>query len=216
MDVLIENGAIIAYRTKLRLSYKGTGLTPRHGRLGCAWSPASALVRDGRRRAGRRRPRHGVGRAWRELRRGASTDVARRATSSAGTGEPDSIEPGQLDVLDLLGVRDGRRMSDLAAALRVDPSTVTRTLQRMEAAGLARRAAGRRRRARRDGPPDRRGAAAATPPSRPAAPMIVDAAILDAFTPTERDAARRAARPLRRSRRAATIAGRPRAHRAPG
>ena len=30
-------------------------------------------------------------------------------------------------------------MSDLAAALRVDPSTVTRTLQRMEAAGLARR-----------------------------------------------------------------------------
>ena len=30
-------------------------------------------------------------------------------------------------------------MSDLAAALRVDPSTVTRTLQRMEAAGLAAR-----------------------------------------------------------------------------
>ncbi|MET0325159.1 MAG: dodecin family protein [Ilumatobacteraceae bacterium] len=25
MDVLIENGVIIAYRTKLRLSYKGTG-----------------------------------------------------------------------------------------------------------------------------------------------------------------------------------------------
>lgn len=25
MDVLIENGAVIAYRTKLRLSYKGTG-----------------------------------------------------------------------------------------------------------------------------------------------------------------------------------------------
>lgn len=25
MDVLIENGVVIAYRTKLRLSYKGTG-----------------------------------------------------------------------------------------------------------------------------------------------------------------------------------------------
>ena len=30
-------------------------------------------------------------------------------------------------------------MSELATALRVDPSTVTRTLQRMEAAGLAER-----------------------------------------------------------------------------
>ena len=40
-------------------------------------------------------------------------------------------------------------MSDLAAALRVDPSTVTRTMQRMEAGGLAKRGAGSRRRARR-------------------------------------------------------------------
>ena len=30
-------------------------------------------------------------------------------------------------------------MTDLAAELGVDPSTVTRTLQRMEAAGLAKR-----------------------------------------------------------------------------
>jgi len=33
-------------------------------------------------------------------------------------------------------------MSELAAALHVDPSAVTRTLQRMEAAGLATRSAG--------------------------------------------------------------------------
>ena len=39
----------------------------------------------------------------------------------------------EMDVLDLLVLQDERRMSDLAAALRVDPSTVTRTLQRMEA-----------------------------------------------------------------------------------
>ena len=32
MDVLIENGAVIAYRTKLRLSYKGTALTLLAGR----------------------------------------------------------------------------------------------------------------------------------------------------------------------------------------
>ena len=30
-----------------------------------------------------------------------------------------------------------RRMNELASALRVDPSTVTRTMQRMEVAGLA-------------------------------------------------------------------------------
>lgn len=79
-----------------------------------------------------------MGRAWRELRRGPATASITEYLFGA-PGEPDSVEPGQLDVLDLLATKDGRRMSDLAAALRVDPSTVTRTLQRMEAAGLARR-----------------------------------------------------------------------------
>jgi DNA-binding MarR family transcriptional regulator len=80
-----------------------------------------------------------IGRAWRELRRGPSTGVLIERVFGP-PGEPDSAEPGQLDVLDLLTTRDNRRMSDLATALRVDPSTVTRTLQRMEAAGLAQRA----------------------------------------------------------------------------
>ena len=79
-----------------------------------------------------------IGRVWRELRRGTSTGIlAERLFGKPG--EPDAVEPAQLDVLDLLASDDRRRMSDLAAALRVDPSTVTRTLQRMEAAGLARR-----------------------------------------------------------------------------
>jgi len=79
-------------------------------------------------------------RAWRELRRGAATGVLVEQLFGR-PGAPDSVEPGHLDVLDLLAKRDGRRMSELAAALRVDPSTVTRTMNRMEAAGLARRAA---------------------------------------------------------------------------
>ncbi len=78
-----------------------------------------------------------IGFAWRDLRRGAATAVVR--DRMFGTDQ-DAVEPAQMDLLDLLVVQDERRMSDLAAALRVDPSTVTRTLQRMEAAGLATRA----------------------------------------------------------------------------
>jgi DNA-binding MarR family transcriptional regulator len=80
-----------------------------------------------------------VGRAWRELRRGPST-TGLLEDPLGRHGDAGSIEPGQLDILDLLAVRDERRMSDLAASLHVDPSTVTRTLQRMELNGLATRA----------------------------------------------------------------------------
>jgi DNA-binding MarR family transcriptional regulator len=77
-----------------------------------------------------------MGRAWRDLRRGATTAVLRDRVFGVGPG---AVEPGHMDVLDLLVQRGRCRMSELAGALRVDPSTVTRTLQRMEAAGLARR-----------------------------------------------------------------------------
>ncbi len=77
-----------------------------------------------------------MGRAWREMRRGASTAVVRDRLFGVGT---DAVEPSHMDVLDLLVQRDDWRMSELAVALRVDPSTVTRALQRMEAAGLAER-----------------------------------------------------------------------------
>ena len=42
-----------------------------------------------------------------------------------------------MDTLDLLATRSKWRMSDLAEALRVDPSTATRAVQRLENAGLA-------------------------------------------------------------------------------
>jgi DNA-binding MarR family transcriptional regulator len=77
-----------------------------------------------------------VGRAWRELRRGASTGALR--DHLFGTG-PDAIEPGQMDTLDLLVQLPAWRMSDLADALRVDPSTATRAVQRLERIGLAER-----------------------------------------------------------------------------
>lgn len=74
-----------------------------------------------------------MARLWRELRRGASTAVVR--DRMFGVGET-GVEPGHMDVLDLLQLDSPRRMSDLAGALRVDPSTVTRAIQRMEADGL--------------------------------------------------------------------------------
>ncbi|MGH9272838.1 MAG: MarR family winged helix-turn-helix transcriptional regulator [Ilumatobacteraceae bacterium] len=72
--------------------------------------------------------------AWRELRRGPAAAIVRDRLF--GTGD-DAVEPAQVDVLDLLVRRDGWRMNELASALLVDPSTITRTVQRMEVAGLA-------------------------------------------------------------------------------
>jgi DNA-binding MarR family transcriptional regulator len=77
-----------------------------------------------------------VGRAWRELRRGAAMGKLREAMFTTG-GE--SLEPGQIDSLDLLAQRPEWRMSELADALRVDPSTATRAVQRLEKVGLAKR-----------------------------------------------------------------------------
>lgn len=77
-----------------------------------------------------------VGRAWRDLRRGAST--SRLIDYLFGTGE-DALEVGQMDTLDLLVQQPFWRMGDLADALRVDPSTATRAVQRLERFGLASR-----------------------------------------------------------------------------
>ncbi len=72
--------------------------------------------------------------AWRELRRGASAAAVRSYIDG-----PDALDNGQLDTLDVLVSRDAWRMSELADALRVDPSTATRALQRLAALGLAQR-----------------------------------------------------------------------------
>lgn len=80
-----------------------------------------------------------VGRAWREVRRGAS--MSRLIEHFFGVGD-DALEIGQMDTLDLLVQQLEWRMGDLAEALRVDPSTATRAVQRLERAGLAQRCTG--------------------------------------------------------------------------
>jgi DNA-binding MarR family transcriptional regulator len=78
-----------------------------------------------------------IGAAWRNLRRGASSVVVRDHLYG---GRTDSLDPGQMDTLDVLMQRPSWRMSDLAEALRVDPSTATRAVQRLEKLDLAERA----------------------------------------------------------------------------
>jgi DNA-binding MarR family transcriptional regulator len=75
-----------------------------------------------------------IGVAWRELRRGAVAQAVRNRLYG------DVLEPAQLDALDVLDERGGRcRMSELADALRVDASTMTRTAGRLVRAGYVRR-----------------------------------------------------------------------------
>ncbi len=88
---------------------------------------ATAVDRDVHRR---------VGVAWRELRRGASTAALRAHLYGEG---PDALDLGQVDTLDLLAQVGSCRMGDLAGALRVDPSTATRAVDRLVAEGLAAR-----------------------------------------------------------------------------
>lgn len=80
-----------------------------------------------------------IGRAWREMRRGASTAALR--DYMFGTNE-DALDAGQMDTLDVLAQRPSWRMSELAEALRVDPSTATRAVQRLVKVHLASRSAG--------------------------------------------------------------------------
>ena len=77
-----------------------------------------------------------IGHAWKELRRGAAMAALRDHLFGAGD---DALEPGQYDTLELLVRRPAWRMSELADALRVDPSTATRAVQRLQRGGLAER-----------------------------------------------------------------------------
>jgi DNA-binding MarR family transcriptional regulator len=77
-----------------------------------------------------------IGAAWKELRRGAAMAALRDQLFGAGA---DALEPGQFDTLEALAQRDAWRMSELADALRVDPSTATRAVQRLLRTGLAER-----------------------------------------------------------------------------
>lgn len=77
--------------------------------------------------------------AWRELRRGASGAVL-RAHLLGCDGPP--LEQAQLDALEILASEPHWQMSDFAESLRVDPSTATRAITRLEQHGLAERTAG--------------------------------------------------------------------------
>lgn len=75
-----------------------------------------------------------IGAAWVQIRRGAAT--SRLRDWLLGSGD-DALEQGQMDTLDLLARQSSWRMSDLAEALRIDPSTATRAVHRLVSAGLA-------------------------------------------------------------------------------
>lgn len=74
--------------------------------------------------------------AWRELRRGGAAAVFRDYLFGVGD---DALEPREMDTLDVLMTCSSWRMSELAEALRVDPSTATRAVQRLANAGLVER-----------------------------------------------------------------------------
>ena len=76
-----------------------------------------------------------IGRSWVQIRRGAGAPLR---DYLFGTGE-EALEQGQMDSLDMLARRPSWRMSDLAEALRVDPSTATRAVQRLTKVNLAER-----------------------------------------------------------------------------
>jgi DNA-binding MarR family transcriptional regulator len=69
------------------------------------------------------------------MRRGAGASALRAYLF----GREKPLEQGQMDALDLLSRRDNRPMKELAARLRVDPSTATRAVQRLASDGLVER-----------------------------------------------------------------------------
>ncbi|MDP1877517.1 MAG: MarR family transcriptional regulator [Actinomycetota bacterium] len=85
-----------------------------------------------------------VGSAWRDLRRVASTPAVRASVYDPAA----PLDPGQADALDAVVTHGPCRMSEVARGLRVDRSTATRAIDRLEAAGFV---------ARRVDPNDARG-----------------------------------------------------------
>lgn len=77
-----------------------------------------------------------IGRAWREMRRGATASDVRDVIFGVGGS---ALDPGQMDALDLLVTVPSCRMSELAEHLRIDPSSATRAVQRLIKDNLAER-----------------------------------------------------------------------------
>ena len=74
-----------------------------------------------------------IGRAWRDLRRGASTAALRDYLLGSGD---DSIELGQMDTLDLLATGSSWRMSEIAEATNATLSRLSHVCSRLERRGL--------------------------------------------------------------------------------
>lgn len=77
-----------------------------------------------------------MGRAWREIRRGATAGEVRDVIYGMGGS---AIEPGQMDALDVIILEGQHTMGEIAERLRIDPSTATRAVQRLIKDGLAER-----------------------------------------------------------------------------
>jgi DNA-binding MarR family transcriptional regulator len=77
-----------------------------------------------------------VGSAWRDLRRGASMQALRERIYQ---GDQGLLDLGLADALEVVDVLQGCRMRELADALRVEPSTATRTVDRLVERGLVER-----------------------------------------------------------------------------
>ncbi|MEY3690552.1 MAG: hypothetical protein RJB57_207 [Actinomycetota bacterium] len=79
-----------------------------------------------------------LGVAWREIRRGAANNALRQLIFES---EEFAIEPGQMDTLEKIVMHESMRMGELADAMKVDPSTATRAVQKLIKDGLAERVA---------------------------------------------------------------------------
>lgn len=77
-----------------------------------------------------------IGVAWRDIRRGAANNKIRQLIFE---DDKYAIDPGQFDVLLVLVGHESLRMGEVADLMGVDPSTATRSVQRLIKDGLAER-----------------------------------------------------------------------------
>jgi DNA-binding MarR family transcriptional regulator len=77
-----------------------------------------------------------IGYAIREIRRGVLSQHVRRQMYG---DDPNALDVGQGDALEVIALEGGLRMSEIADRLRVDASTATRAINRLEASGLVTR-----------------------------------------------------------------------------
>jgi DNA-binding MarR family transcriptional regulator len=80
--------------------------------------------------------RRRIGRAWREIRRGAAASRIKDLFYGVG---PDGIDLALADALSVLSLQGPMRMGELAEALHITPATATRNVDCLVEKGLAER-----------------------------------------------------------------------------